>query len=116
MDPSSTVIAFPDRKGCVRIKTYTEEDEEPFSSSINAHDSGITQCTLNYDGSLLATSSEKGTLIRIFNTQKGVLIEELRRGKDKALIYSINFDFQRHKKPLNDYTFIKRGTCNTIIH
>ena len=37
--------------------------------------------------------TDKGTIIRIFHSQKGYLLQEVRRGKDKALIQSLNFDF-----------------------
>ena len=60
---------------------------------ISAHNGAITCLTLNRDGSLLATTSEKGTLIRLFNTQSGEKISEVRRGSDTALIKHLSFEW-----------------------
>lgn len=56
-----------------------------------AHDSRIAAFSLTQDGRLLATASSKGTLVRIFNTLDGSLLQELRRGADRAEIYSLAF-------------------------
>ena len=47
---------------------------------------------LNNDGSLLASSSETGTLIRIWDTENGNKLQELRRGSDQADVYCLSFD------------------------
>ncbi|XP_023637673.1 autophagy-related protein 18e [Capsella rubella] len=56
---------------------------------IKAHDSAIACMTLTIDGSLLATASTKGTLIRIFNALDGTLLQEFRRGMERAEIYNL---------------------------
>ena len=40
---------------------------------------------------MIASASEKGTLIRIWDTVRRVMLVELRRGSDNAVIYCINF-------------------------
>ena len=59
---------------------------------IPAHSSRLANITLNFDGSLMASASMKGTLIRIFQPKSGQLKYELRRGADRAEIWSIAFN------------------------
>ena len=83
------VLAYPDKtKGYVRIKSY----DKSTTSLINAHESAIAFISMNNDGSLVATASDKGTLIRIFKAEDGSFLQEVRRGAEKAEIYSISFD------------------------
>ena len=58
---------------------------------IPAHTSTIMALALSPNGDLLATASENGTLIRIFSTASSAIVTELRRGIDKAMIYSMAF-------------------------
>lgn len=55
--------------------------------SINAHQGELACLALNQQGTLMATASNKGTLIRVFDTAKRTLLVELRRGSDTALLY-----------------------------
>lgn len=59
---------------------------------IDAHNTPVAALTLSLDGSRLATASEKGTLVRIFDTSSGAKLQELRRGTDPAEIYHIAFN------------------------
>lgn len=82
----SNVLACPDKeKGRIRVSFYDN------SSTIEAHDGSIACLALSFDGSIIASASEKGTLVRIFNTSTGAKLQEVRRGADPAKIYSIAF-------------------------
>ena len=59
---------------------------------IKAHDSDLAQIALNIDGSRIASASDKGTLIRVWDCHTGELIRELRRGVDRAEIYCLCFN------------------------
>jgi hypothetical protein len=58
---------------------------------IQAHSTALVAMALNPEATLLATSSIKGTLVRVYNTETSQLLHELRRGAETCLIYSIAF-------------------------
>jgi len=104
-EQDQTLLAYPDKdRGKVRIKNY----EKSSVFYINAHENNIAYIALSYNGSLLATASEQGTLIRIFNTDNGNLLQEVRRGKDKADIKYICFE--------PNYRFIAATSNKGTIH
>lgn len=53
----------------------------------------IQHLQLSPDGHLLAVASDKGTLIRVFNTTTGGLMHTFRRGHNPATICSMAFSF-----------------------
>ncbi|PVU89539.1 hypothetical protein BB559_005071 [Furculomyces boomerangus] len=61
-------------------------------SVIQAHKGPVSCLAINSEGSLLATSSEKGTVIRIFSIQNSTKIAQLRRGSYSAHIYNMTFN------------------------
>ncbi|TCD67671.1 hypothetical protein EIP91_012037 [Steccherinum ochraceum] len=60
-------------------------------SIIAAHTTALTTLSVPPSGRLLATTSSRGTLVRIWDTSTGKLVRELRRGTDKAEIYGVAF-------------------------
>lgn len=91
-NPNFTVIGFPiiqsEQVGFIKVKYYEKSHEV----EINAHTALIYCISINSDGTLVATASNNGHIIRIFYISNGDFIEEFRRGKEKALISNISFD------------------------
>ncbi|MQM00569.1 hypothetical protein Taro_033305 [Colocasia esculenta] len=84
----SLVLVCPGgQKGQVRVEHYGARR----TKFIMAHDSRIACFALSQDGRFIATASTKGTLVRIFSTVDGALLQEVRRGADRAEIYSLAF-------------------------
>lgn len=85
----ATILACPDKKkGYIRIVNYDTNS----NIECKAHESGVYALAISHDGKLCATASDKGTLIRVFTIEGAKLLQELRRGTDKAEIQSIAFD------------------------
>lgn len=59
--------------------------------TVNAHQSEIACLAINQQGTLVASASMKGTLIRVWDTSKRTLSVELRRGTDPATLYWYSF-------------------------
>ncbi|AMD18644.1 HBL258Wp [Eremothecium sinecaudum] len=71
--------------------------DDPFSthlptSIIKAHKNSVRMVKLNRKGTLVATCSVEGTLVRIFSIASGSLVREFRRGLDRALIFDMQWD------------------------
>lgn len=59
---------------------------------VEAHRSPLSCIALNSEGSLLATASETGTIIRVFSVPSGAKIYQFRRGTYPSTIYSMSFN------------------------
>ncbi|KAF7078263.1 hypothetical protein CFC21_082728 [Triticum aestivum] len=82
------VCALPrPEKGAVQVR----RTGKPGSVDVRAHASSLSCIALSRDGRLLATAGSKGTLVRIFSTDDGTMLQELRRGIDRADIHCIAF-------------------------
>lgn len=60
-------------------------------SVIEAHKSPLAALALSKDGTLLATASDKGTIVRIFSVAGGAKLYQFRRGTYATKIFSLNF-------------------------
>ncbi|KAL9654058.1 hypothetical protein ABK040_011602 [Willaertia magna] len=88
-DTENIVLAYPAvQPGMIRVEHLSYGDKKNY---IKAHESKISQIALNRDGTRLASASEKGTLVRVFDTSTGELVKEVRRGSKQAKIYSLAF-------------------------
>merc|ERR1712127_419635 len=84
------VLACPSiNRGGVRVELYGCRK----TVLIDAHETSLAALSLSLSGTLLATASERGTLIRLFSTKdkNGTLLREFRRGVERANIFSIAF-------------------------
>ena len=104
------VLACPStQRGQVRVELYGLRR----TTFMNAHESALGALTLSVDGSLLATASERGTVIRLFDTRgvtigggsnnttgkkidtasvsSSVPLREFRRGVERATISCLTF-------------------------
>eukprot|EP01041_Mallomonas_annulata_P005572 gene5572-11221_t len=87
-DAGHTVLACPGlAKGSIRVELYDIKK----ATLIKAHDSELGQIALNSDGSRVASASDKGTLVRVWDCLSGEPLRELRRGMDRAEVYCLVF-------------------------
>ncbi|GAA5943903.1 uncharacterized protein JCM15063_006542 [Sporobolomyces koalae] len=108
-DPGSSLLAFPGRQvgqvQIVRLPPYAPDDPplppppshdptcapHPSVSIIVAHTSALSALSTTPSGSLLATTSKQGTLVRVWDPTSSHLVKELRRGTDTAEIFGLSF-------------------------
>ncbi|TXT04370.1 hypothetical protein VHUM_04137 [Vanrija humicola] len=59
---------------------------------IQAHKTPIAALSLNSKGTMLATASDKGTVVRVFSVPDAKKLWQFRRGTSSAHIFSMNFN------------------------
>jgi len=123
------VMVFPGFKtGSIQLVDLYSTEQKVSSAPVvvNAHKNSVVCLAINQGGSLVATASSKGTLVRIWDTVRRVQLVELRRGADQARIYCINFSHSSewlccssdkgtvHIFALQDYRLNKRSALASI--
>mmetsp|Transcript_24732 Transcript_24732/g.28426 ORF Transcript_24732/g.28426 Transcript_24732/m.28426 type:complete len:83 (+) Transcript_24732:202-450(+) len=73
------------------LKVHIFVMEKSIENIITAHESEIGALGVNPEGTLIASASTKGTLIRILSVEGGEQLQEFRRGTWKAVIYNLIF-------------------------
>ncbi|KAK3842092.1 MAG: WD40-repeat-containing domain protein [Linnemannia gamsii] len=113
------ILIFPGRQsGHIQIVDLNSDTKPryPMASTkptanisiIPAHTSPLFCLVTNTNGTKCASASDKGTLIRVFDTGSSKLLNEFRRGVDRAEIYSIAFN--------SDSTRICAGSDKGTVH
>lgn len=76
---------------------------------ITAHDNPIAALTFNTTGTLLASASEKGTVVRVHNVEDGDCQFEFRRGYARCVdVYSLSFS--------HDSNFLAASSNTETVH
>ncbi|KAG8628399.1 hypothetical protein KVT40_004272 [Elsinoe batatas] len=111
-NPDNNYIAYPLRKTESVTSTTpshvppSQKAPEPMSGDvmlfdantmeeikvIPAHQAPLSCISINSDGTLLATASEKGTVIRVFELPSAKKLYQFRRGSMPSRIYSMSFN------------------------
>ncbi|KAG0291069.1 autophagy protein [Linnemannia gamsii] len=59
---------------------------------VQAHKTSVSHISINSEGTMLATASDKGTVIRIWSIPNAQRLFQFRRGSQSARIYSLSFN------------------------
>jgi WD40 repeat protein len=105
------ILIFPGYKcGSLQLVdlSLTERAQSTAPNTIAAHESDVAAIAINQQGTLVATASKKGTLIRVFSVQTKRQTTELRRGADTAMLYCVSFS--------HDSAFLCSSSDKGTIH
>ncbi|CAG8559757.1 4617_t:CDS:2 [Paraglomus brasilianum] len=115
-NPNAICALSPSNENCyIAYPSPTPSPSSPFSSNaqnaspsgdvylfdaaslqvvniVQAHKSPVAYVAINSDGSLLATASDKGTVIRVFSIPNAQKLYQFRRGSYPTRIHSISFN------------------------
>ena len=75
---------------------------------ISAHHAPLAALALSFSGEYVSTASEKGTVIRVFDAVKGIMLHEFKRGSTSVEVYTLAFS--------HDAQFLACTTAKETVH
>lgn len=88
--PICKIIALPHvDKGALKVMNYVVD--KAIDMFILAHDIEVGALAVNPEGTLIASASARGHIIKLYSTDSGEVVQELKRGNSKAEIGQIVF-------------------------
>jgi len=84
----NVIVTLGTKKGEIAIWDYLSDNYK----TIEAHLTNIEAIAISNDGLSVATSSEVGTIIRVYDTKSKILKSEFRRGTSSSTIYNLEFN------------------------
>ncbi|KAF4670212.1 hypothetical protein FOL47_002144 [Perkinsus chesapeaki] len=87
------VYSLPELDVMLHLDTHGNSVSSHLSSHsiLGAHNSAVMALQLNVSGTLVASAGESGTVIKVWATEDGQLLHELRRGTTNTLICCLSF-------------------------
>ena len=105
-DPHKWTLVCPGQtKGHVRIQHGLDDS---ISHTVPAHSASVAALAINVEGTLIASASEQGTVIKVVSAQDGQLLYEFRRGTTAVGISCISFRA--------DSKFLVLGSASLTVH
>jgi len=75
---------------------------------VEAHKTTLAAIAISFDGTLLATASDKGTIVRVFSIETGLKLYQFRRGTYPTKIYSLSFS--------QDNKYLTASSATETVH
>ena len=89
----SSTIAYPESENRIQLVCFRDDPDvsRVLQAAVEAHQNPVTALALSPEGSLFATSSERGTLIRVWNSSDGSQVSEVRNSSTASVIRQLCF-------------------------
>ncbi|XP_076618734.1 WD repeat domain phosphoinositide-interacting protein 4 isoform X2 [Colletes latitarsis] len=109
--PQKQLLVFPGHKqGSIQLVDLgtTEAGSSSTPATLMAHQGALACLAVNNSGTMIATASTQGTLVRVWDSIHRHLLVELRRGVDSATLYCITFS--------NDSEYLCASSDKGTVH